>query len=75
MSRLRYINSHKETKRKEEVPMYRVDETGVMNNYADMPSAYLALPPTYNEQVSYIRQAAIAATLVVSVFMVAFGVS
>ena len=55
--------------------MYRVDETGVTNNYADMPKAYVATYPTYNEQQAYLRQGAAAVLLITTVLLTAFGVS
>ncbi len=55
--------------------MYRFDETGVTNNYADMPKAYVASYPTYWEQQAYLRQGAAAVLLVTTLLFTAFGVS
>ncbi|WP_017326666.1 photosystem II assembly protein Psb34 [Synechococcus sp. PCC 7336] len=55
--------------------MYRVDETGVTNNYADMPAAYVATYPTKAEQQTYALQGAVAILLVTTLLLTAFGVS
>ncbi|MGK7913281.1 MAG: ssl1498 family light-harvesting-like protein [Synechococcus sp.] len=55
--------------------MYRFDENGVANNYADMPKAYVASYPTYWEQQAYLRQGAAAALLVVATLLISFSVS
>ena len=55
--------------------MYRVDETGVYNNYADETKPYLAWFPSYYEQLNYIRQGAVASLFVLSLVFVAWGVS
>ncbi len=55
--------------------MYRFDETGVTNNYADMPKAYVASYPTYWEQQAYLRQGAAAVLLVTTALLISFGVS
>ncbi|MEM9566735.1 MAG: ssl1498 family light-harvesting-like protein [Cyanobacteria bacterium P01_E01_bin.34] len=55
--------------------MYRFDENGVANNYADMPKAYVATYPTKAEQQAYALQAAAAVLLVLATVMTAFGVS
>ena len=55
--------------------MYRVDETGVYNNYADEPQPYLAWSPSYYEQLGYVRQGAVAFLFVLSLVLVAWGVS
>ena len=55
--------------------MYRVDETGVMNNYADMPRAYVARFPGYNEQMAYIRQGTLGLSPIVTACLIAWGVS
>ena len=55
--------------------MYRVDETGVINNYADMPKTYFAHFPTFYEQRAYLRQAGAALLLVATLIAIACGVS
>ncbi|MEL7085465.1 MAG: ssl1498 family light-harvesting-like protein [Cyanobacteria bacterium P01_A01_bin.3] len=55
--------------------MYRFDENGVANNYADMPKAYVATYPTKAERQSYALQGAGAVLLVVALLLTAFGVS
>lgn len=55
--------------------MYRVDETGVMNNYADEPRVYLAHYPTFYEQQNYLRFGAAATFLVTLLMFVSWGVS
>ncbi|MGK7913232.1 MAG: ssl1498 family light-harvesting-like protein [Synechococcus sp.] len=55
--------------------MYRFDENGVANNYADMPKAYVATYPTKGEQQVYALQGAGAVLLVVTLILTAFGVS
>ncbi|MEM8714325.1 MAG: ssl1498 family light-harvesting-like protein [Cyanobacteria bacterium P01_G01_bin.4] len=55
--------------------MYRVDETGDMNNYADEPKAYLAHYPSFYEQQNYLRQGAAATFLITLLLFVAWGVS
>ncbi|MEM9534299.1 MAG: ssl1498 family light-harvesting-like protein [Cyanobacteria bacterium P01_E01_bin.45] len=55
--------------------MYRFDENGVANNYADMPKAYVATYPTIEQQQSYALQGAGAVLLVVTLILTAFGVS
>jgi hypothetical protein len=55
--------------------MYTIDETGVMNNYAVEPQVYLAQYPSPEQQLSYVRQGAIAALLIAVTVLTAFAVS
>ena len=55
--------------------MYRVDETGVINTYANEPATYLAWAPGYQEQMNYLRLGSLAFVFVSSVIATAFFVS
>lgn len=55
--------------------MYTVDETGVMNNYALEPQAYLAEFPSPEQIRQYALQGAIATLLVTATLLTAFAVS
>jgi hypothetical protein len=55
--------------------MYRVDETGVLNNYATEPQIYFAEYPFPEQQLRYALQGAIAFLFVTACLFVAIGVS
>ena len=55
--------------------MYRFDENGVANNYADLPKVYVASYPAPQEQQDYLWQGGVALLFVTSLLLTAFGVS
>ena len=68
-----YIKLHKVTQ--EVLPMYTVDETGVMNNYAVEPEVYFAEYPSDEQQRRYMLQAGFAALLVTATLCISLAVS
>ena len=55
--------------------MVRAEKMGTKKTNAYDPKMYLAWPPNYNEQIAYLRQGAVAALFIASLFVVAWGVS
>jgi hypothetical protein len=52
-----------------------INETGILNNYANEPKMYYAAYPNKEQQRSYALQAAYATLLVTTLVLVALGVS
>ena len=60
-----------------EVPMYTTAQldNGILNNYANEPSVYLAPSPSPEQRINYAQQGAVAALFVVTLLLVSLGVS
>ena len=52
-----------------------INESGILNNYANEPQIYCATYPSQEEQRQYAVQGAFATLLVTALILVAFGVS
>ncbi len=52
-----------------------INESGILNNYANEPQMYCATYPSQEEQRQYAVQGAFATLLVTTLILVAFGVS
>jgi hypothetical protein len=52
-----------------------INEEGILNNYATEPQIYYAAYPDQDKQRSYAQQAGFATLLVITLVLVALGVS
>jgi hypothetical protein len=52
-----------------------INESGILNNYANEPQMYYATYPTTEQQRQYAVQGAFATLLVTTLILVALGVS